>query len=222
METSIMANYNIDEYLESVHTALANLQTDTDLSGPLGAFGYTAAKIADLVSLYDEAAAIHLKQKTEYAEQYGATAQYETNRTTAQTTYMRHLKLARVVYKNNVTRTHQLGLQGERLQNFAGWRTQVEQFYTVALADADIKTDLATVGITLTELQSGQALFTTADAAWHAQKKEAGEAQEATQARDTALDALQDAFSDFLVIARVAFEDDAQKLERMGIVVSAE
>lgn len=212
-----MPTPNIDEYLETVHTALSNLQSDSELSTPLEAYGYTEAKIAALVDLYDEAAAAHLTQKTEYAQQYGATAAYETAREAAHTAYMRHLKLARIVYKTNVTRTHQLALQGERLKSYAGWKAQTDQFYTAALEEIPIQTDLATLGVTLASLQAAKTLVDAADAAWHAQKKEAGEAQEATEARDAALDALQEAFSDFVAIARIAFEEDAQKLERMGI-----
>ena len=216
-----MIPVNIDQYLESVHTALTNLQSDTELSTPLGDFGYNTAKITGLFTLYNTANAAHLAQKTEYAEQFGATAAYSTARQVAHTAYIRHLTLARVVYKNNVTRTHQLGLQGDRKNSYAGWKAQADQFYAAAIAETAIQTDLSAVGITLASLQSAKALVDAADGAWHSQKKETGEAQEATQARDEALDKLQDAFSDLITVARVAFADDGQKLERMGIVVSA-
>ncbi len=217
-----MALVNIDHYLESVHTALTNLQTDTELSTPMTAFGYNTAKVSSIVALYDAAYAAHFVQKTEYAQQYGATDAYNTAREAAHTTYMRHLALARIVYKNNVTRSHQLGLQGDRKNSYAEWKIQADQFYNAALAEAAIQTDLAALGVTLTALQDAKALIDATDGAWHTQKKEAGEAQEATKARDEALDKLQDAYSDLIAVARVAFADDTQKLERMGIVVSSE
>lgn len=216
-----MATLNIDVYLESVHTALANVQADTELSTPLADFGYNTAKISGLMALYEVAKETHLAQKTEYAEQYGATAAYETAQTAAHTAYMRHLTLARVVYKNNVSRTHQLGLLGDRRRTHSGWIAQAEQFYSAALTETAIQTDLAALGVTLASLQSAKTLLDAADGAWHTQKKERGEAQEATQARDEALDKLQDAYSDLITVARVAFADDGQKLERMGIVVSS-
>ncbi len=217
-----MALVNIDQYLESVHTALTNLQGDTELITPMTAFGYNAAKVGSIAALHDVAYTAHLTQKTEYAEQYGATAAYNTAREAAHTTYMRHLALARIVYKNNVTRSHQLGLHGDRKNSYAEWKVQADQFYNAALADAAIQTDLSAFGVMLATLQEAKALIDAADGAWHTQKKEAGEAQEATQLRDEALDKLQDAYSDMIAVARVAFADDAQKLERMGIVVSSE
>lgn len=50
------------------------------------------------------------------------------------------------------------------------------------------------------------------------QLKEKGEAQSATEARDTAFDALQEWVRDFINIARIALEDQKQLLEVLGVV----
>jgi hypothetical protein len=217
-----MPTPNVDQYLNDTHTALINLKNDAELNTPMAAFGYDAARVDAILALHNAASTAHFTQKTEYAEQYGASKAYEDARATVNTAYMRHLKLARVVYKNNVTRFHQLGLLGERLQSYAGWKNQADQFYKAALAEPAIQTDLATLGVTVASLQAAKALLDATDTAWNVQKREAGEAQEATKTRDAAFDALQEAYSDFLAVARVAFEDDPQKLERMGIMVPSE
>lgn len=217
-----MTYQDIDARLDAIHTALSNLQSDTELNGPMIPAGYTKTRVEELLALHDAAFTAHQQQKTEYAEQFGATEAFDTAWTAAHTLYMRHLTLARVVYKKNLTRLVQLGLQGERKRTFSGWKSQARQFYDVALAEPAIQTDLATVGITPTALQDALALVNAADVAAHAQQKEMGEAQEATQSRDELLDQLFEEWSDFVTIARVIFADDAQKLERMGIVVPAE
>jgi hypothetical protein len=51
-----------------------------------------------------------------------------------------------------------------------------------------------------------------------AQKKETGEAQEATEMRDKALDNLAKWISNFRAVAKVALEDNPQQLEKLGIL----
>ena len=52
-----------------------------------------------------------------------------------------------------------------------------------------------------------------------AQEEEKGEAQQATQTRDEAMDVLSDWLEDFLDIAEVALADRPQLLEALGVVV---
>ena len=214
-----MTYQDLDARLDAVHTGLSNLQSDAELNGPMDGAGYPTARVAQLLAMHDAAFAAHQQQTTESAEQFGATEAFNTAWETARTLYTRHLTLARVVYKKNLTRLVQLGLQGERKRSFSGWKAQARQFYDAAVAEPAIQTDLAAVGITLTTLQDALALVNAADAAAHAQQKEMGEAQEATLSRDELLDQLFEEWSDFVTIARVIFADDPQKLERMGIVV---
>lgn len=77
---------------------------------------------------------------------------------------------------------------------------------------------LAEEGITPAKLTAGKALVDSVEALSVAQAKERGEAQDATQARDTALDELDEWMSDFLAIAHVALEDQPQLLEKLGII----
>jgi len=214
-----MATPALDTYLTAVNTALSNLQADAALHTPLAAYGYDAAAITALLSLYQSAAAAHLAQKTQYAQYYGACSAYETAHAAAHTAYVRHLTLARVVYEHEIGRRLQLGLSGRRARRYASWLGQAEQFYTATLNDPTIQAELATVGITLASLQAGQELVAGVAAAWHNKEAEAGEAQAATQTRNAAIKTLQDAYSNLIAIARVAFAADLQKLERMGIVV---
>jgi hypothetical protein len=214
-----MSTPSIPATLTAIHTALSNLQADAVLHTPLAAYGYDAAAITSLVTLYENAAASHFAHITQYAEYYGAVAAYETAHAAAHTAYIRHLTLARVAYEHQVGRHVQLGLSGKRQRTHDGWQLQAEQFYTAALKDPIIQAELATVGITLASLQAVQGMVEGVAAAWHAKEKEYGEALAATQTRNAALKTLQDAYSNLIVVARVAFADDLQKLERMGIVV---
>ena len=83
------------------------------------------------------------------------------------------------------------------------WLAQAHQFYTNALADAAVLAALGRFGISQEKLVAGQAQVDAVAGLAAAQKKETGEAQQATQTRDAAL------------------EENPQWLEKMGILARA-
>lgn len=213
---------DIDTRLAEIHIGLSNLRDDPELNGPMGMAGYSAERINQLLDLHQQAFDAVEKQRSEYGDQYGATQDFHAAWDAADTVYMRYVRLARVVFKDDVARRVALGLDGRRKHSFSGWQSQARQFYDSALADAEIQNALATVGITQQALQDGLALMEAADQERHRQQKEIGEAQEATQARDALLDDIFEEWADLVEIARVVFADDPQKLERMGILARSE
>ena len=130
---------------------------------------------------------------------------------------MKFVKIARVAYKNNTGIATQLGINGNRKESFSGWLLDANQSYSNTLGNDSILKPLAEYGITPAKLESGKAEVQALAAANLAQEKEKGEAQEATQQRDAAIDALSDWISDLVAIAKIALEPEAQLLESLGI-----
>ena len=131
---------------------------------------------------------------------------------------MRHIKVSRVAFENDRAAYHKLDLGGKRKVSLSGWLAQSKQFYINALADSNVLAELAEFCITQTKLEAGQQLVNETEAANADQKKEKGEAQQATIDRDEAIDNLEGWMSDFIAIARIALEDKPQLLEKLGIV----
>ncbi len=82
---------------------------------------------------------------------------------------------------------------------------------------AEVLNGFAEYGITEDKLKAAQTEMLTVEAANAAQEQEKGEAQDATQQRNQAIDLLDDWLSDFIAIARIALEDRPQLLEVLGI-----
>ncbi len=100
---------------------------------------------------------------------------------------------------------------------FNPWYDQARHFYTALLADAEAQTKLARYKITLEVLQAAQSQVEQAFALNSAQEQEKGEAQDTTQRRDVAVEALDEWLDEFKVIARIALEDSRQLLEALNL-----
>jgi hypothetical protein len=109
-------------------------------------------------------------------------------------------------------------LAGERKESQSGLLAQLNQFYTNLSGNTEWLEKMAGYGITAEKLAAAKALALEAEEALNRQKVEMGEAQDATLRRDRAADTLQEWYSDFIAIARIALEDNPQYLEMLGIV----
>lgn len=208
----------IDVQLDDARVATENAQADADLQAGLAARGYEAAQIAEGAALYEAAQDAQDTYAREYAEQYEATDDLAKAQTAANAVYPAHVELARIAFKRDRAAYQALALDGRRRRATAGWLRQAQQFYTNALADDALQEGLARFKVTPEELAGGRDLVAAVATADSVQEKEKGEAQKAREDRDKALDALDDWMDDFRDVARVAFRDDRQQLEKLGIL----
>jgi hypothetical protein len=217
----MMNNNTIDAKLLNAQVTIDNALGNSAISEAVANFGYNKTKLLAGKALYETALKLHNRQKVEYGEQYAATSELETALSKADKMYMVHLKVARIALRKQISAAEALRLNGQRKKTYSGWIEQTTLFYENALASAEIKAALAGFGIDLVKLKAGEAAVNEVRSLLAAQLKEKGEAQAATKARDEALDALMEWFSDFIVIARIALENDPQLLEILGIVVES-
>ena len=212
-----MSYQPIPEQLNEAETALDNALTDASLLDALGAFGYDEATLQEGQTLLEAAQDAQQTMTTAYGDQFAATDAVEAAYDAAHAVYMRHVKIARVALKNERGAAEALKLTGDRKQTLSGWLDQARTFYDNALADADVQDALGQFGIASEDLTAAQAQVEAVADVNSTQEQEKGDAQDATAARDAAVDALDDWMADFRAIARVALEDQPQQLEKLGI-----
>jgi len=208
---------SIDEQLNETQVALDNALTHEEIAPMLAVFGYTAEKLNEGKALYEQAHTLHQTQKTEYAEQHGATQDVNAKWDTAHKEYMRLVKIGRVALQSNGLALEKLGLIGRRKESISGWLEQAFFFFNKALEDADILAAFGNFGVTQQRLEDGLALVEAVKLANTVQEKEKGEAQQSTINRDKAVDAIGQFMSDFRKIARIALEEKPQLLESLAI-----
>ncbi len=208
----------IDQFLLSSQVMIENSLSDNGIKTALADFGYTEEKLNAGKQLYDEAAALQNAQKKEYGDQVAATAELNEIWETAHQQYIRTLKIARVAFNDNIKADKATMLFGRRKQSLSGWLEQAQAFYKNLLNDTAFLTTLSAFGYTEEKLQNESTLINQVIAKHLAQKKEVGEAQEATETRDKALDKLAHWISDLRAVAKVTLEDNPQQLEKLGIL----
>ena len=214
-----MANGNrIDQFLLASQVMIENSLQDEQIKEALAAYGYTEEKLNQGKKLYNKAEELHIARKMEYGEQIAATAELDAVWDHAEKQYMKTLKTARVALKENVRAYESTMLFGDRKRSLSGWLEQARAFYSNVLADPDFLSALSAYGYTQEKLQQESALIDQVIAKHLAQKKEMGEAQEATDLRDKALDNLAKWISNFRAVVKVVLEENPQQLEKLGIL----
>lgn len=209
---------NIDGLLNSARIATSNALSSPKILEYLAVYGYDSQKIQQGFSLYEAAQAAQQKQKAEYGEQIGATAAFNEAWETANKSYIKFLKIARIAFKDDAGIATQLGLNGSRKDSLSGWLMQAQQLYSNLLNNPDLIKLLNEFGITADKLTAGQIELQTVETAILLQTKEKGESQNATKARDAAVDNLSAWLSDYIAISRIALEEEPQLLESLGIL----
>jgi hypothetical protein len=208
----------LQDKLHSIYLAISGALANADIQEYLAEFNWDVPRIEQGHTLYEAALQLVQKQRAEYGDQCQATQTLQAARKKAADPYMRYLKVARTTFKGDVGAAQKLDLNSARARALSGWLKQARQFYEGALQDETLLSQLAEDGITRARLTAGKALVDAVEEASIAQAKERGEAQDATQARNAALKALNAWHSDFIAVARVALQDRPQLLEKLGLV----
>jgi hypothetical protein len=215
-----MANLKtrIDEFLLGAQVMIENSLTDPVVKEALAAYGYSEKTLAVGKTLYDETIALQNAQKKEYGDQVAATSELNDIWETADRQYMKTLKIARIAFEDHPKADRAVMLFGQRKESLSGWLAQAQLFYANILNDAELMESLAEYGYTTEKIQQESALLDQIAVKCQQQKKEMGEAQASTQARDRKIDELAKWISNLRAVAKVALADDPQQLEKLGIL----
>lgn len=205
----------VDELIFATNNVLNNAN-HPEIEPTFTKRGYTAAVIDDAKLQVKNLQELDQNQKKEYAEQYEATETYNKDWAEVKVIYAEHVEIGRIVFKNDLKNYMQLGLQGDRKNSFSGFMQQAKLYYNNALESQEIMDGLKTKGISKKELEDTLALIEQVEKEKFKQKKETGEAQQATKMRDAAFDDLNEWYFDLKRIATKAFLSKPALLKILG------
>ncbi|AEK22688.1 hypothetical protein [Capnocytophaga canimorsus] len=206
-----------DEMISKMRIAFSNAKLP-EILPQLQTLGYTEEKLNTYLQKVAELEQLMQNQKKEYAEQYAETEKFNQKRQEIDELYRRHIAFCKILFKGNVKAISVLELNAGRKNAYASWHQQVSNFYGQLLGNSDFLAKVGTINITQTDLEAQKTALQELSTLKENQKKEAGEAQKATEIRDEALDKLYPSYTELVAYAKVLFQDD-QILEALGIVV---
>jgi len=212
-----MSLRSIANRLEAARLALTNALAEDELLSALAQYGYDEARLQQGKGLYESTLAVWQSQQQKQSRRRAAVAAYEQANAAATHAYMRSVKLCRTLYRDDPVTYRGLGLLGGRSRSFASKVAQMRLFYTSALGSPEILSTLAGYGFTESQLQADFALVTALESARSQREVENGAVQDATRNRRQAISALERWMGDFASIARLALEENPQRLEMLGL-----
>ncbi|MFW5758908.1 MAG: hypothetical protein ACOCYO_09520, partial [Bacteroidota bacterium] len=105
------------------------------------------------------------------------------------------------------------------ITRFEDWLSDAEKFYTNLLGNPQFSATIPSYGYTIEILSAQQQEVDSLKALQQTQQREMGEAQQATKDKWENFNQLKKWCDHLTELAKIEFEDDAQLLEKLGILV---
>ena len=211
---------SIPEKMQKHSELIDNTISDPAILDGVAVYGYTPEAVNVGKVHLTESAELVIKQGDEDAEQKHADNGFKTLRSKIEAQFDKDRKLAKIALEEEpLLLKVNLGVNGDVSYNFPDLMVELNQFYGNALKSTEIMTAFGGLNITSERLEVAQADIATLKTLKLKQKKEMGEAQMATKERDKKIVVLDKWAKRYKKVAFIAFEDQPQILEKLGILV---
>jgi len=214
-----MADSNFVKFIFQTSTLIQNSMAISKISDRLLEYGYTNDRLRQGLDLVQHTETLTWRTDKAYGQSRQATRTLDEARTAAHRAYIKTLKIARIAFDADGRADTALKLSGPRKQSVDGWLDQASTFYANLAADQTLGDGLRLYGYTAAKLNAEAVLVERVRQTLQIQAREAGEARKATSDRDQKLAELRAWVKKFRTVVKVAFSEDPQELEKLGIVV---
>lgn len=209
---------SLSDKMQNFRTLIFNSK-DPEIATKLEEEGIDADYLAVGEALYTETEELVEKQKKEYQESDAAYDNFYLAKDEAKTKFKKTFKVVDVTSRKDENLRNRLKLSVAIPYAIEAWISYTANFYNALLNETDFVTKISKFKITTDRLNAEKAAIEELKSLRDAAKKEEGEAQEATRARNAKLEELDDYCDELKVFAELALEDEPQLLEKLGIFV---
>lgn len=209
----------LSDVIQQQRLLINNSLSDSIIAERMAQYGYTAEVLQQGKAILTEAETLYQQQKKEYGEYYEAKSDFSNASDSFHNDYIRDLKFARIAFINKPATLDKIAASGLRYISISKYIEQAKTFYKSFVDDENLVTAMSKFGYTLEQFQNQYNAIENFNNLIETKAKEQGDAQQATKTRDAKMDELLEWSSIYRKVAFLAFEDDAQYLEKLGILV---
>jgi hypothetical protein len=205
--------------LEMFQLALTNATTDAAIAESLSKFGLSKESLEEGKALlaatrdaYERFNSLKRKRTVVYAE-------FNKQKMALTKLYLKHRKMAKVVFEENREVYESLGLRAKYRTTYVNWIEMLKNFYSKVKADNGIKEQLTKLNITAEDLDAAASAIPALEKARADYMIEKGASQDSTGAKNIAFANMDDWMAHFFDLSKVAFRKQPQLMESFGVVV---
>jgi hypothetical protein len=214
-----MSYKTFNQQMESSRILIWNAADDTEIQPRLENYGYTTEKFDQGKALWQQTDQAGKQQEKEQNEQTAATDTFNEARQKAEDDLKRTKKIARVAFDGNKAAFNSLNLAEINITRFEDWLSDAEKFYSNLIGNPQLLATMQTYGFTEESLNAQQQEVDNLKGLQQTQQREMGEAQQATKDKWENFNQLKKWCDHLSELAKIEFDEDAQILEKLGILV---
>ncbi len=205
------------EFFGKAGVALNNGKNIPKIAEILAGVGYTTEKMDEGLQVYKNAKEKYLAKERANGRKLQAILEFNKAWEEVKKSYMKHLKLARIVLPKENGDRDKLSLNGSRKKDYPSWSIDAKNFYTNALAIEEVTEKLEQLGTTADDLRATLVKLEELEELKFEKEKKIGEAKEATYEKRKAYSESKKWMSDYIAVVKLSVGEVPQLVESLGI-----
>ena len=207
--------------LEQSRIALHNASANPEIAPALAQVGYDEAKLQEGKALFATAQDAFDANTEHNLNATLAYNSFDQKRKALEVIYRSHRKRAKICFEDNPYQLLRLDVHKPYTTAYLPWIDSLKQFYTEANTNPEVVAALQGLKVSEQELLNTQALLIRVEALRQTYIDKKGQAQNATQTKNQALNTLQRWMRTFYKVAAIGLEDAPQLMESLSKVVKS-
>lgn len=215
-------NYNrlrITEKIVLSKEAITIALNDVAITEALSKFGFSQDRLSGGLSIQEVVQTLENKRQEEYSRRLAATADADALYADVLAAFQTDRRIVLAVARNKPGFAERLRIANPVERRRDAFLFQVQAFYGEMLEDAQLRADLEPYNFTEVYLGERMVLVNAFADALHEQQRLSGVSLVATKEREQALASLDNYMAEFIGAARLAFRQDKEQLQKLGIRV---